>query len=107
MQLVLSDCVVAYVSHKFASRYVVSIAHEWEGFKETKKGAIVGMIALVTFTSLATIIKIPDSLCLTSQMPNEGDWALTQCPDISEGTRNITNLLRVDDMFLTEWGEIT
>ncbi|GMH62375.1 hypothetical protein TrRE_jg9727 [Triparma retinervis] len=100
-ELVLSDTIIAYLSHKFESRYVISIAHEWEGFRETQRRAIVGLVLIVTIISSSMILIIPPNLCLTSLMSAEEDWALTACPDI---TRNITNLLRVDAMFLTEWG---
>ena len=104
-ELVLSDSVVAYMSHKFKERYVIDIAHEWAGFRETQKSAILGLIAIVSLISSAVIMQIPEQFCLTSIMPNEEDWTLTLCPSFWSG-RNITNLIRVDDMYLTEWGDI-
>ena len=105
-ELVLSDSVVAYISYKFSSRYITSIAHEWEGFRETQRPAIKGLIAIIALISSFVIMFIPTSLCLSSLMPNEEEWALTQCLPLW-GVRNITNLLSVDDMYLTEWGDIT
>ena len=106
-ELVISDTVVAYLSYKFASRYVISIAHEWEGFKATQRRALSGLIVLVSLMSIKVFISIPQMLCLTSLMPDEENWALTQCPPIDDELRNMTNLVRVDDVFLTEWGDIT
>ncbi|GMH65263.1 hypothetical protein TrRE_jg4853 [Triparma retinervis] len=101
-ELVLSDSVVAYLSHKFESRYVISIAHEWEEFRQRQGKAIMGIIVIISFISSTAIMQIPNQLCLTSHMSHEEDWALTQCPRLC----NETILLRVEDMFLTEeWEE--
>ena len=105
-ELVLSDSAVAYISHKFASRYMISIAHEWEGFRETQRSAILGLIIIVSLISSSLILSIPNKLCLTSDMSAEEDWALTACPVLNRKLRNVTNLLRVDDMFLTEGGDL-
>jgi hypothetical protein len=106
-ELVLSDSVVAYVSYKLSSRYVISIAHEWEDFWEKRRQAIIGLVAILSFLSCGLILKISDRFCLTSIMPHEEDWTLTQCIDLTDELRgNIRNLVRVDDMFLTEDGAI-
>ena len=106
-ELVLSDSIVAYVSYKFSSRYVISIAHEWEDFWETRRRAIISLVAILSFLSSGLILKISDRFCLTSIMPHEEDWTLTQCIDLTDELRgNIRNLVRVDDMFLTEDGAI-
>ena len=106
-ELVLSDSVVAYVSHKFSSRYVISIAQEWEGFWETRRRAVIGLVAILSFISGAIVLQILRRFCLTSIMPREEDWTLTQCMDLTWEVRNIRNLVRVDDMFLTEDGVLT
>ena len=79
-ELVLSDSVVAYISHKFESRYVISLAHEWEDFRETQRTAKMGLIVIISMISSVAIMQIPNRLCLTSHMSNEEDWTLSQCP---------------------------
>jgi hypothetical protein len=102
-ELVLSDSVVAYISHKFSTRYIVSLAHEWEEFRATQGRAKLGMIFIGSIISSTVILTIPPRLCLTSSVQNEDDWTLTQCPDMTWEIRgNTTNLLRIDDMFLNE-----
>ena len=101
-ELVISDSAVAYISHKFESRYIISIAHEWEGLRDTQRRAVKGIVVIVCLISSGVIMQIPNTLCLTSDMPAEEDWALTQCPEVEN--RTTTNVMRVDDMYKTPWG---
>lgn len=77
-ELILSDFIVAYTSHFFSSRYIISIANEWEHFRETQNFTKNSFIVIMSLISSAVILQIPMNLCVTGSTK---EWALTQCPE--------------------------
>ena len=101
-ELVVSDGLTAWLSYRFPTRYKNSIALQWQVYKRNRNWSIVSIIVGVALISSAMIMQIPKSLCLTSNVSNEKEWALTQCPE--RVNRTISDWIRVDDMYYTDWG---
>ncbi|GMH72124.1 hypothetical protein TrRE_jg12783 [Triparma retinervis] len=98
-ELVLTDGIVAYASHKFKNRYCVNLAVAWRACAERRKYLLVGAMVMYWCFSLVTVQNIPTHMCYTSPANDESNFALTSCPK----PVNITEMTRVSAQYQDEW----
>jgi hypothetical protein len=70
-ELVVTDGLIAFLSHRFEKRYLYSIALEWAELIKKKKSYIWLLVVIANLMSVAVLLQIPMALCLTSKMSNE------------------------------------
>jgi hypothetical protein len=99
-ELVVTDGIVAYVSNKFEDRYVVDIASAWIDLRTNKRALVRCLVFIMALYSSNIILILPRSLCYTSPLQDEANWALTSCP---ASPTNITEMVRVSAEYQMEW----
>ena len=101
-ELVVTDGIVAYFSNAFKDRYVVNLALAWNELKTRRKSLMRYMTAILMLGTSQIILNLPHNMCFTSPDYENinAPFALTSCPEIPQ---NITEMLRVGEMFYDEW----
>ncbi|GMI03430.1 hypothetical protein TrVE_jg5912 [Triparma verrucosa] len=94
-ELVVTDGIIGYASHKF-QRYSVDLPLSWSDFKTSRRHRLLYVTVIMSMYASCGVINFPVNLCYTSLAEDELNWALTSCPAFP---KNITEMSRVGELY--------
>ncbi|GMH64082.1 hypothetical protein TrST_g1142 [Triparma strigata] len=96
-ELVVTDGIIGYASHKF-QRYPVDLPLSWSDFKTSRRHRLKYFTVIMSMYASTVVITMPTNMCYTSPAEDELNWALTSCPAFP---KNITEMSRVGEVYST------
>ena len=94
-ELVVTDGIIGYASHKF-QRYPVDLPLSWSDFKTSRRHRLKYFTVIMSMYASTVVITMPTNMCYTSPAEDELNWALTSCPAFP---KNITEMSRVGEVY--------
>jgi len=94
-ELVVTDGIIGYASHKF-ERYQVDLPLSWNDFKTSRRHRLLYFTVIMSMYASCVVLNLPINMCYTSPADDELNWALTSCPAIP---KNITEMSRVGEVY--------
>ncbi|GMI15705.1 hypothetical protein TrVE_jg3357 [Triparma verrucosa] len=96
-ELVVTDGIIGYASHKF-QRYPVDLPLSWSDFKTSRRHRLKYFTVIMSMYASTVVITMPTNMCYTSPAEDELNWVLTSCPAFP---KNITEMSRVGEVYST------
>ena len=76
---ILTDSIIAYISHSWTTRYTNDIPAAWE--KVQKNGKFAWTTVVIAAMSPAAIFHVMTlSMCITGGYEDADEWTIGQCP---------------------------
>ena len=94
-ELVVTDGIIGYASHKF-ERYHVDLPLSWNDFKTSRCRRLLYFMIIMSMYASCVVLNLPINMCYTSPADDELNWALTSCPAFP---KNITEMSRVREVY--------
>ncbi|GMI00037.1 hypothetical protein TrVE_jg14292 [Triparma verrucosa] len=94
-ELVITDGIIGYASHKF-QRYPVDLPLSWSDFKTSRHHRLLYVTVIMSMYVSCVVIGMPINMCYTSPAEDELNWALTSCPAFP---KDITEMSRVGEVY--------
>ena len=94
-ELVVTDGIIGYASHKF-ERYHVDLPLSWNDFKTSRCRRLLYFMIIMSMYASCVVLNLPINMCYTSPADDELNWALTSCPAFP---KNITEMSRVGEVY--------
>jgi len=98
-ELIITDCLIAYMSHKF-ERYCLDLAVAWKETQIQRSSLLWALVGIFSCLGYTTIQTFPMAFCWTSPANDELDFVLTSCPPLPS---DITEMTRVSQEYQEEW----